>query len=496
MNKFEIINCPVSYLDNYSQIELNLPDFKEHNDYYKSCNLEVETYWGNYEMFNQQLQFINTSVNNKYVTIKNPVTHKCIRTDLYFIVVSERNVIGYNSFICYYFKNENIILVSSTGSGLHPMHTMVYSLINFNTSQIFNINSLDYIFDDFTYDKILKVKKYLDDMNVNEFNTLLMETPLEIKTFYGFCNNIGHQVFNDYTGIYLLQKTNIFANTDKFIIGPHDCLNFKEYFNYYFPTKQCIVHDDITTYDNYIGRGVVYKYNYYFVSYKTSEFIKSSVFYNNILTISPSIKENINTLRKHQELKLLITIREGSRNLIDQPEQFVIFINLIKNHFKHAKIILGGFTSDNKSKDATHVGYFNQSYADIRDLYMKTSNYIINNSIHKSDIININGLTFNETLLITNECNFGVYSLGSGATIGAWICRIPGIEFGYHRIEVYKDMDPKICEKSKDLLLYLNDPNIITYDIKQDNEYTYKLDIDKFAEYVKENIYIKLGRPQ
>ena len=86
--------------------------------------------------------------------------------------------------------------------------------------------------------------------------------------------------------------------------------------------------------------------------------------------------------------------------------------------------------------------------------------------------------------------------LGSGATIGAWISRVPGIEFGYHRIEEYKGMDPKICQKCNDLIVYLTNPNIITYDIKQDNEYTYKLDMDKFAECVKENIYIKLGRPK
>jgi hypothetical protein len=492
MNKFEIINCSDSYL-HYNKIELQ--DFEEDHRYYKSCNLAVETYWGNYEMFNQHLTFINTSVNNKYITIKDPVTNKNISTDLYFIVVSERNVIGYNSFVCYYFKNENIILASSTGSGLHPMDVHKFSLINFNISKIFSMHHYGCLVDDFAYDKILKAKKRLDDMNVNEFNKLLIETPVEIKTFYGFCNNMGHQIFNDYTGLYLLQNKKIFANTDKFIIGPHDCLNFKEYFNYYFPTKQCIS-DDITTYDNYIGRGVVYKYNYYFVSYKISKFIKSSVFYNNLLTITPSITENANNLRRHSGLKLLIIIREGSRNLINQPEQFVKLIDLLKNNYKNAKIILGGFISDTKSKDTALVGYFNQSYTDIRDLYMKTSNYIINNSIHKNDIININGLTFNETLLITNECNFALYTHGSGATIGAWICRIPGITLGFHNMNMYKDMDQKICEKSKDLLVYLTDPDIITFDIKHDHEYTYMMNMDKFAEYVKANIDIKLHHLQ
>jgi hypothetical protein len=494
MGKFEIIDCPISYLS-YNKIRLNLPDFKEHNDYYKSYNLGIEAYWGNYKLFREHLEFINTSINNKYITIKDPVTNKDISTDLYFIVLSEPNVLGYNSFICYYFRNKNIILVSPTGSGLHPMNVAEFSLINFNVSKIFSMYSHGCLIDDFAYDKILKVKKRLDDMDVNEFNTL-MDMPVEIKTFYGFSNNIGHQIFNDYTGLYLLQKTNIFASTDKFIIGPHDCLNFKEYFNYYFPTKQCIIHDDITSYDNYIGRGVLYKYNYNLVSYKTSKFIKSSIFYNNLLTISPSIKENIITLRKHPGLKLLIIIREGSRNLLDQKNQIVKLIDLIKKHFKHAKIILGGFVCDNKSKDTTPVGYFNQSYTDINDLYMKTSNYIVNNSIHKNDIININGLTFNESLLISNECNFGLYTHGSGATIGAWVCRIPGITFGFHDMNRYKGMDPKICETSKDLLVYLTDPNIITFDIKYDHEYTYNMNMDKFAEYVKENIYIKLGRPK
>jgi hypothetical protein len=494
MGKFEIINCANNYLC-YNQIELNIADFNEHDHYYKSHNLNTCGYWGNYEMFYEHLKFINTSVNNKYITIKDPVTNKNISTDLYFIVVSERNVIGYNSFICYYFKNENIILASPTGSGLLTMDVHKFSLINFNISKIFSIYNYGCAIDDFAYDKILKAKKHLDDMNVNEFNKLLIETPVEIKTFYGFCNNMGHQIFNDYTGLYLLQKKKIFANTDKFIIGPHDCLNFKEYFNYNFPTKQCIS-DDITTYDNYIGRGVVYKYNYYFVSYKISEFIKSSVFYNNLLTITPSITETANNLRRHSGLKLLIIIREGSRNLINQPEQFVKLIDLLKNNYKNAKIILGGFISDTKSKDTALVGYFNQSYTDIRDLYMKTSNYIINNSIHKNDIININGLTFNETLLITNECNFALYTHGSGATIGAWVCRTPGITLGFHDMNRYKNMDQKICEKSKDLLVYLTDPDIITFDIKHDHEYTYKMNMDKFAEYLKANIDIKLDHLQ
>ena len=57
-----------------------------------------------------------------------------------------------------------------------------------------------------------------------------------------------------------------------------------------------------------------------------------------------------------------------------------------------------------------------------------------------------------------------MYTHGSGATIGAWICRIPGITLGFHDMNRYKGMDPKICEKSKDLLVYLTDP-----DIKRDN---------------------------
>lgn len=499
LSNFSITNCQFSYLA-YKPGTLNMSEFKEHDNYYTSSKVERCTYWGSFKQFEEQLQFINTSVNNKYVTIKNPVTNKYISTDLYFIIVAERNVIGYNSYICYYFKNENIILISSLGSAMHAMHTIEYSLINFNTSQIFNINNyakFDYIFDGFVYDKILKVKKRIDDMNVNEFNTLIETTPVEIKTFYAFHNNMGHQIFNDYTGLYLLQKTNILANTDKFIIGPHDFLNFKEYFDNYFPKKQCISDDDITNYDNYLGRGIVYKYNYNFISYKTSEFIKSSIFYNNLLTISPAIKENIITLRKHPGLKLLITIREGSRNLLDQKNQIVKLIDLIKKHFKHAKIILGGFVGDNKSKDKTQVGYFNQSYTEIKDLYINTSNGIINDSIHKNDIININGLTLNETLMITGECNFALYSLGSGATIGAWISRVPGIEFGFHKIEIYKGMDPKICQKCHDLIVYCNEPDIITFvDIKQDHEYNYTMNMDKFAECVKENIYIKLGRPK
>ena len=89
-------------------------------------------------------------------------------------------------------------------------------------------------------------------------------------------------------------------------------------------------------------------------------------------------------------------------------------------------------------------------------------NEIINNINTKNCISLINQNILHLVTHISN-CDYGVYVLGSCACISAWICKIPGIQFGRPQIGIYENMDKLLCENNPKII-YFNDPDKISYD--------------------------------
>jgi hypothetical protein len=389
--------------------------------------------------------------------------------------------LGRNLYCCYYFKEINQILVNELGSGLGSMYTNLYSLINFNEKKIFYLYKFNnYSLDDYIYNKILVQKNKINDMEDNEFiNNFINKPPINL-TIYGYQNNLGHQIFNDFTGIYLLQQSEIFKKTNKIFIGPYDSIELEKYFKFNYPDIEIVKENtnNISEFDNYIGKGIIYKYNDHFVSNKMRIYFYESIKNNTLYTNSKEFENILNKLQKPDKiLKLLIVLRCGSRDMIDQAEVLVEFIKNVKNKYPDSQIILSGFTNiNNQNSEADlndlKIGYFNQSYNEIKDKYLEISKKIIDN-IESPDIININDFNFRDSYLITKECNLAIYQHGSASTTGCWLCNIPGIEMGFHDPGRYIWMDKVINQENN--LNYLNDKEIIEYDKKEDHIYNFKI---------------------
>jgi hypothetical protein len=460
--------------DKHNNIEIN-----KYIKYFDENKLSPAPYFGNRTIFNNSFDIIQTYINKDQVYIINPNNKIVYESDFYFLItyIYGGNTLGPDLYCCYYFKGSNQILLFNLGAGFGSMGTQNYCLIDFLRK---NIYTKGIHLEMNLFENIIIKKKEID--NLEDYEKFLRTIPKENITFYGGYNNVGHHIFNDYSGVYLLEQTNVFKKTNKFIIGKHNACCFNEYFKKNYPSSEIINCDDFNLYNNFNGRGIAYKYNHHFVSNNMRSYIYNNFKNNNLISVNNYTTEILNKLDINC-YKLLIILRCGSRDMIDQENKLVEFIKLFKNEYPQSIIILGGFTTNNKSYNKLSVGYFNQTYKDIHEHYNEVSNNIINKCGFTNDIYNINNSNFKETLLISKKCNIAIYQHGSGSTICAWLCNIPGICVGFHDMGRYIWMDKYINEDNKNL--YLTDTNIIKYNVKEDHVYTFELNIPLFYDYFK-----------
>ena len=116
---------------------INIDDFDKLDNYFTKKKIAKDDYWNNSERYKNCFNFIQTNMNNNFISVKCPSTNNIISTDLYFTITGQDNVLGNNLYCFYYFKSENYMLGFDLGSGLGSMYTNSYSLINFNNNNIY-----------------------------------------------------------------------------------------------------------------------------------------------------------------------------------------------------------------------------------------------------------------------------------------------------------------------------------------------------------------------
>ena len=479
----------ISYVDHDEILVVNKTINKEianYNDYINKNNLSQEPYWGNHKIFKNHFDIIQTWIDEDIVTITNPNVKEIYKSDFYFLISTTTSCsVGDNLCCCYYFKGSNQILLFKLGTGLDAMNTQNFVLINFKTEIIYstnkkyNINNLKNLID-----KIITKKNLIN--KIDDYESFL-KTLIKINTTY-YCghNNVGHNIFNDYSGLYLLEQSNILKKTQIIRIGPHNSMCFKEYFLNKYPENKVLLYHDTNLFNNTHGRGIVYKYNHHFVSNNMRLYLYKNIKNNNLIPTNNYTIKLLDILDKNT-YKLLIVLRCGSRNMINQENQIIKFIEKFKKDYPTSIIILGGFIVNNEKN--VKVGYFNQSYQEIYNEYNKTANKIIDNCNY-SDIYNINNCNFKESLMISYKCNMAIYQHGSGSTIAAWLCNIHGISLGFHDMKRYISIDKYINQDNK--IVYLTDNKIIKYNVIKDHIYTFELNINLFYDYFNNNIIKKL----
>ena len=313
----------------------------------------------------------------------------------------------------------------------------------------------------------------------------------QVITLYGFHTNLGHNLFNDMTGLFILNEAKTFNNIDKVILGYNDPFfihtYLKKYNNLEIEKTEYINH-----YNNYFGKGIFFKYNHYFISNACCEFIKN-ILKNELLNDTEVIRNNTQVInnKKNKKIDLIkkelesiknnspiinIILRSGNSFIENQVDFFVELIDKICDLYPNAFFYFDGFCSNPYLQDNTPIIHspreitykefindFNQLYDEITNK-IDTINLEKNRETKHKSLINMYSYELIEYLSI---CNYGIYQIGSSCTISGWLCNIPGYQFGRTNTHLYKYCDDNVRENMVKLV-YNSEEKINIDDIIND----------------------------
>jgi hypothetical protein len=439
-------------------------------DEYKSNRLNNninnnESYF-NFDIHTDYLFFLHQSINNKKILIKCPFTNNIISSDIYFI-----NNIYIDDFkipycICNYVFDDYIILGIGLGSGKGAMETRIlyiYSIVH---------NKIYYNWPE--YDKSLFIKKNVPII-IDFYNKIKLENYIEknniniskIISIYGFMANLGHYLFNDITGFYLLENYDMISKIDTIYFGNNDNYFIKEYIKNRYPNIEIIEKNDdyINFMDGYIGKGICFKYNHFFISNKCINFLRNNLL-NNIKLIKDYTKNNeIYYIKDNYYPIINIVLRAGNSNvkniMVDSIGTISRFINKMSIKYPKSYFFLDGFCGSpylNNTLLGENEG-FNSN--DLINEYKNMAGEIINHLDNKNCKSLINMYSY-ELIDYIDICNYSILQVGSACTISGWICNKDGFQFGRKDVKIYESMD-KCIKEEKIKIIYYMDSNKIKF---------------------------------
>jgi hypothetical protein len=184
--------------------------------------------------------------------------------------------------------------------------------------------------------------------------------------------------------------------------------------------------------------------------------------------VDNNIYQILQTLSDELYLEYInIVLRNGSFVMVEQEKNIANLINLLVEKYPNAFFYLDGFVNNSNDSNIFIEIDNSKKIDDIRNDYFNSCNKIIQN-INTQNIKSL--INTNILHLITNiqNCNYGIYILGSAACNSGWICKIPGIQLGRPHIKIYEHMDKLIRENNPDII-YLDDSDKISYN--EDNSF-------------------------
>jgi hypothetical protein len=489
-NKNNENNSLYELFSNYKKYYDDNKIFKLSN-FYNLLNHENYFYW------------IESCIKNKCVSIISPKTGKIISSDTYFIILYEHNSDKYlNSIVNYYFEEEDIVLGLGLGTGtiLSSMETRILYIYNHHELVLHYSYENMYIetFNQKLFPLIIKniVKINFEKETINKYKS-------QVITLYGYHTNLGHNLFNDMTGLFILDQAKTFNNIDKVILGNNDPFFIHKYLNQY-NNLEIEETEYITHYNNYIGKGIFFKYNHYHISNKCCNFIKTIlkneflIKYNEVIDdieviddkkIVDSklveevkikkidlIQKEIEKIKNNNSPIISIVLRKGHTFIENQVDFFIELIDKICELYPNAFFYFDGFCSNPYLKDNTPIIHSPKeiTYKDFIIEY----NELYNEITQKIDIMNLekNRTTKYKSLInmysyeiveYLSICNYGIYQMGSACTISGWLCNIPGYQFGRTNTHLYKYCDDNVKENMPNLV-YTSDKKININNIIED----------------------------
>jgi len=401
-----------------------------------------------------------------------------------------------NTIVNYYFEEEDIILGLGLGTGtiLSTMETRI--LYIYNHHELILHYSYENMYIDIFKQKIfsLIIKNMI---KINFEKKVIDKCKSKVITLYGFHTNLGHNLFNDMTGLFILNEANIFKNVDKIILGNNDPFFIHSYLKQY-NNLEIEETEYINHYNNFFGKGIFFKYNHYFISNKCCDFIKNILkieFLNNDSYLidnklemekekveetkikkSELLQKELELIKNNNSPIINIILRSGHSFIENQVDFFVKLIDKICDLYPKTFFYFDGFCSNPYLQDNTPIIHSPKeiTYKDFIIEYNQLYNEIIqkidnmnlekNRNIKYKSLINMYSYELIEYLSV---CNYGIYQIGSSCTISGWLCNIPGYQFGRSNTHLYKYCDDNVRENMVKLV-YDSEKEININDIIND----------------------------
>ena len=441
--------------------------FNQINSSWKNRMTKLENYgsmdhlYWNPEYSEDYFYFIKKACNEKKITIKNPLTNELITSDVYFLM-TEKNNSKYPNLICnYYFKENDIILGISLGTSQHSMHSSILYMISFENKKkiLFSILNCDTLLTDVN---IKKMYNYVQEIKVTDVNNY----PIINKTIYGYHPAIGHNLCNDFTGIYIMNKINFINNMDELILGPNDPYYISNIIKDNNDHIKIIKQENIYNLEGVIGRGMFFKFNHYYITNDCIDYLKKHL--NNINPITHEMQTELDYIKKTYSPIISINLRCGENIMIDQEKVIIEVINEIVEYNPRAYFLIDGFCGyEKEDEEDPIITVSGNKYSTILKLYEETIKNItekINTKNYKSLI---NKYVTN-TIRYLDIADVAIYQ-NNTLVLGYWLCNLPGIYFGRPYMESQKKVLDFSIENSVPMK-YISDEKSIKFINSNTNE--------------------------
>jgi hypothetical protein len=272
------------------------------------------------------------------------------------------------------------------------------------------------------------------------------DIPIKIKTIYGcYAYSLGHNYFNDFTGIYIMYKMGLKNMIDEVVIGPNDNLNIENILKEQHNNINIIKEDNVFHYNNLIGRGVFFRYSHFYITNNCALYFKECLERN--FTLPSNTLSDIEYIKNNYGPIFTFHLRVGnSSGLVSCDTVISETINSLIKIYPNAFFILDGWYSYKKLKNRSHKCSIlnNDTYDILTNEYENISKLIIQN-INTDSYRSLIGLELISSIKYSEIVNFGIY-FNTTANITTWTLKIPGITFGRTHVDHSKGLDDVIAE--------------------------------------------------
>jgi hypothetical protein len=385
------------------------------------------------------------------VVCLNPFTSVEMSSSKYSISVHKidyfsKHVPQPSLFIHYHFVAENCILGINLGCGMCPMETTPLYFYDYRHNHLWYNQDhercvLDKLNEIVEKGHVLSLQFQNHEEGANERGRTVL--------LLGGCVNLGHQFWNEMTGLHLLEKENVLPKTDDIFMGSYDFFGIHHYLKNKF-NKEPQFLGELSTLDEYHGDGFFYAYH---ILKMTTEFFS---FYQDIfLPVIKEIKSDRYITTHHlapfpiEDRKIVLMVRINKNNNEENERQLIQFIQVLRNQDPSLKFIFEGYFKNYMEDNDLLVGIAeNISTASQMEIQY---NELIQNVIHKTNLTENDyrstlGMYIHEAILYHNNVLMGIGNCGSGCTLGGWISKIPSLWYGRDDVTIYNQMDKSICE--------------------------------------------------